>query len=138
MQPMATTARSKNINGRVARRVILAPANTRALPPNRARISLVHIKRRFIQQPPPARKSNSGLCRVAFKRRLFCASKRRLYSEDGAMEQDGGFGLWVGCLAEVVDVTIGSEATDNGGTRRGVDCEALGADGDFAVVADPD
>ena len=57
---MATTARSKNINGRVARRVILAPANTRALPPSRARISLVHIKRRFIQQPPPARKSNSG------------------------------------------------------------------------------
>jgi len=45
-------------------------------------------------------------CRVAFKRRL------RL--EDRAVEQDDGFGGWVRGVTEVVDVTVGAQAADDG------------------------
>ncbi len=43
--------------------------------------------------------------------------------------------FWVWSLAEVVDLTIGSKATDDNGTGRGLDGTALGTDRDFAVVA---
>lgn len=54
------------------------------------------------------------------------------------MEQDDGFGVWVWGVAEVEDVAIGAEAADDGGTRWSGDGLALGADGDFTVVADAD
>ena len=54
------------------------------------------------------------------------------------MEQDDRFGVWVRSVAEVIDVTVRTEATDDGGARRGVNGVALVADGDFAVIADPD
>jgi hypothetical protein len=41
-------------------------------------------------------------------------------------------------MAEVVDVAIGSQATDDFGAGWGVNGLALGADGDFTVVADAD
>jgi hypothetical protein len=41
-------------------------------------------------------------------------------------------------VTEVVDVTIGSQAADDFGAGWGVYGVALGADGDFAVVADAD
>ena len=59
-------------------------------------------------------------------------------SEDGAMEEDEGFGLWIWGLLEVIDVAGGAETTEDGGTRRGGNGLALGAGGDFAVVADAD
>ena len=40
--------------------------------------------------------------------------------EDGAMEQDDGFGFWVRSLAEVVDVAVGAQTTDDRGTGCGV------------------
>ena len=40
-------------------------------------------------------------------------------SEDGAMEEDEGFGLWIWGLLEVIDVAGGAETTEDGGTRRG-------------------
>ena len=54
------------------------------------------------------------------------------------MKQDEGFGLWVWSMAEVVNVTIGTEAADDGGAWRSVDVEALVPHRDFAVVADAD
>jgi len=48
------------------------------------------------------------------------------------MEQNDGFGLWIGGVAEKEDVSIGPQATDDFGTRRAVNGQALGADGDFA------
>ena len=59
-------------------------------------------------------------------------------SEDGAVQQDDGFGFWIWGVSEVVNVTIGTQAADDGGTRRGVNGVALGPGGDFAVVADAD
>ena len=41
-------------------------------------------------------------------------------SEDGAMEQDDGFGVFVRGVTEVVNVTIWAEAADNGGACRSV------------------
>ena len=35
--------------------------------------------------------------------------------EDWAMEQDDGFGVLVWGMSEVVDVSIGAEAADDGG-----------------------
>ena len=35
--------------------------------------------------------------------------------EDGDMEQDEGFGLWVWGLTEVEDVAVGTEAAEDGG-----------------------
>ena len=54
------------------------------------------------------------------------------------MEEDEGFGLWIWGLLEVIDVTVWAETTDDGGTWWGLNGLALGADGDFAVVADAD
>ncbi len=33
--------------------------------------------------------------------------------EDGAMEEDDGFGVWIGGVAEVIDVAVGTEALDD-------------------------
>ena len=41
-------------------------------------------------------------------------------------------------MAEIIDVAIRAQATDDGAAGWGNEAEALGADGDFAVVADPD
>jgi hypothetical protein len=51
------------------------------------------------------------------------------------MEQDDGFEFGIGSLAQVEDVSVGTEAADDGGARRGVEGLAGGTDGDFAVVA---
>ena len=67
-----------------------------------------------------------------------CEQKERGFSKDRAVEQDDGFGFLIGGVAEIEDVTVGSEATDDFGTWRGVHGQALGADGDFAVIADTD
>jgi len=58
--------------------------------------------------------------------------------EDWAMEQDDGVGFWVWRLAEVENVTIGAEATDDGGAGWSVNGLALGADRDFTIVSDAD
>lgn len=54
------------------------------------------------------------------------------------MEENEGFGLWIWGVLEVIDVTVWAETADDGGTRRGGKGMALGAGGDFAVVADAD
>jgi hypothetical protein len=54
------------------------------------------------------------------------------------MEEDEGFGLWIWGLLEVIDVAVWAETTDDCGTRRGGNGMALGAGGDFAVVAHAD
>jgi len=54
------------------------------------------------------------------------------------VEQDDGEVLGVWGLTEVEDVAIGALATNDGGARRGGYGQALGADRNFAVVADPD
>ena len=59
-------------------------------------------------------------------------------SEHGAMEQDDGFCIFVRSLAEVVNVSIGAKAANDGGAGRSVDGLALGADRDLAVVTDAD
>jgi hypothetical protein len=74
--------------------------------------------------------NNSEACRVS--------NKVGMGSEDGAMEQDDGFGVLVRSLAEVVNVPIGAEAADDGGAGWSVKGMTLGADGDLAVVADAD
>jgi len=60
------------------------------------------------------------------------------WSKDWAMQENLGFGFWVGSVAEIIDVAIGAQATDDGGTRRGVKAQALVADGDLAIVTDAD
>ena len=54
------------------------------------------------------------------------------------MEQDDGFGFWIGGVAEVKDVAIRAQAADAGGAWRSINGLALGAGADFAVVADTD
>jgi len=54
------------------------------------------------------------------------------------MEEDDGFGFWIWGVAEVVNVSIWEETADDGGARRSLNGMALGAGGDFAVVADAD
>ena len=54
------------------------------------------------------------------------------------MKEDNGFGLWIGCELEVVDVAARAKAADDGGTWRGSNGMARVSDGDFAVVADAD
>lgn len=59
-------------------------------------------------------------------------------SEHRAVEQDDGFCGFVWRVPEVVKVASGTEAADDGGARRGGNGLALGTDGNFAVVTDPD
>ena len=54
------------------------------------------------------------------------------------MEQDDGLGFGLGCVAEVKDVAIWTQAAADLGAWRGGDGQALSADWDFAVVTDPD
>lgn len=56
--------------------------------------------------------------------------------EDRAVEQDDGFGRWVWGVAEVVDVAVGAQATDERGAVRGIHRLSLGSDGNLAVVTD--
>ena len=57
-------------------------------------------------------------------------------SKDRDMEEDNGFGFEIGGVTEVVDVSVGPEAADDGAARWGINALALGADGDLAVVTD--
>lgn len=60
------------------------------------------------------------------------------FLKDGTMAQDEGFGFGIWGVAEVIDVPIGAQATDDGGAGWGVNGLALGGDGHLAVIADPD
>ena len=53
----------------------------------------------------------------SWKRR---ANKTGMGLEDWAMQQHDGFGFGIGGVAEVVDVAVGTEATDDGGAGRRV------------------
>lgn len=64
--------------------------------------------------------------------------QNRTGSEDGDMEEDEGFGLWIWRVAEVIEVAVGAEATNDEGTGWGIDSEAAVGDGDLAIVADAD
>ena len=52
------------------------------------------------------------------------------------MEQDEGFGLGIRGVTEVVDVTIVTQAADEGGAGRSVHGLPVGTDGNLAIVAD--
>lgn len=54
------------------------------------------------------------------------------------VEQNGRFGGGIGRLAQVIDVAIGSQAADDQRTRWSIQADALGADRDLAIIADPD
>ena len=54
------------------------------------------------------------------------------------MEEEDGFGLRIGGVTEVEDVTVRAQAADDGGAGWCVEGVALVADGDFAVVTDAD
>ena len=71
-------------------------------------------------------------------RNSVCEQNRTGGLEDRAVEQEHGLGFDRGLVAEVEDVTIGPQTADDGGTGWGVDGQALGTDGDFAIVADAD
>ena len=59
-------------------------------------------------------------CRVAIKAGKSCANKTGMGLEDWAMEEDEGFGIEIGCMAEVVEVAIGTQAADDDGPGWGV------------------
>ena len=59
-------------------------------------------------------------------------------SKDWTMEENDRFGLWIWGVAQIIDVAIGAQATDDGGAGWSIQGLALGADGDFAIVADAD
>src|SRR5512135_2138625 len=61
------------------------------------------------------RKRIPNICRVTVKVGKECAIKVGKGSEDWAMEQDDGFGVLVWGMSEVVNVSIGAEAADDGG-----------------------
>jgi len=58
--------------------------------------------------------------------------------KDWNMEEMDGFVFWVLGMLEIMDVAVWPEAANDGGAWRGIDGMALGANGDFAVVADAD
>ena len=53
------------------------------------------------------------------------------------MEEDDGLGFGIGSVAEVEEVTVRSEAADDGTARGRVDAPALEGDRDLAIVAGP-
>src|ERR1017187_3499048 len=73
-------------------------------------------------------------CNIQKGKRV-CDQKRK-GSEDGAMEQNDGFGAGVWGMAEVIDVAVRTQATKDPGTGWHIHRESLGADGDFGVIAD--
>ena len=54
------------------------------------------------------------------------------------MEQNDGFGLGIWGMAEVIDVAVRTQATNDPDTGWRINRQALGADGYFAVIADAD
>ena len=64
--------------------------------------------------------------------------QNRTGSEDWDVQQDNGFGVGIGGMTKVVDVTVRAKAAEDGGSWRCSDGVALVADGDFAVVTDAD
>jgi hypothetical protein len=60
-------------------------------------------------------KAKGHRCRVTIKVGKECANKVGMGLEDWAMEPDDGFGVLVWGVSEVVDVSIGAEAADDGG-----------------------
>ena len=59
-------------------------------------------------------------------------------SEDRAMEQNEGFALGVWRVLEVKEVSVGSQAADDGRAGRGGNGMTLVVNGDFAIIADAD
>ena len=53
------------------------------------------------------------------------------------MEQDDGFGLGIRGIAQVEDISVGTQAAQYAGPGRSGDSESLGANRDFAIVSDP-
>ena len=53
-----------------------------------------------------------------------CANKTGMGLEDWTMKQNDGFGFGIWGVAEVVDVAVWPEATDDGGTGRSVNALA--------------
>jgi len=65
-----------------------------------------------------------------------CAIKVGMGLEDWTVEQDDGFGTWVGGVAEVIDVAVGAQAANDCGPGWCGHRLSLGTDGDLAIVAD--
>ena len=59
-------------------------------------------------------------------------------SEDRAVEQNQRVGLGVWGVVEVEEVTVGSQAAEDGGAGRGGNGMTLVVYGDFAIIADAD
>ena len=85
----------------------------------------------------PEQGENIGLSYNIQNRKRVCEQNRKV-SDGRAMEQDDGFGFWGGGVAEVIEVALWTEAADDVGAWGGVNGLALGADRDFAVIADAD
>ena len=74
-----------------------------------------------------------------FQKETFaCEQKETGILEDWAVQEHHGFGCGIGRLAEVIDVSVWAQAADHSGPGWHVQGVALGADGNFAVVADAD
>ena len=69
-------------------------------------------------------------------RTVFLRSKQGL--KDRLVQENQRLLLRIGGRTKIIDIPVGTEATDNGGTRRSVDCGSEVAYGDLAVIADPD
>ena len=54
------------------------------------------------------------------------------------MEQDDGSGFRIGGIAEEEDITVWTQAADNGGADGRINGEALGSDGHLTVISDAD
>src|SRR5258706_3007556 len=54
------------------------------------------------------------------------------------MEQDDGSGFRIGGIAEEEDVSVWTQAADNGGADGRIDGEALGSDRHLAIISDAD
>ena len=54
------------------------------------------------------------------------------------MEQEDGFGVTVGGMTQVEDISVVALAAHDRGARRSVNSHAVGAQRDFTVVADAD
>jgi len=62
----------------------------------------------------------------------------RRFLEGADFEEEGGFAGFVGLVGEDGDVAVGVEAMDDPRAWRGLNSEALSADGDASVGADLD
>jgi len=73
-----------------------------------------------------------------FQKRNFVSEQKRKGSEDRVMEQDDGSGFRIGGIAEEEDVSVWTQAADNGGADGRIDGEALGSDRHLAIISDAD